>query len=309
MVAATPTQLVTLPVDTAPEEILEVIRRDGGVIISDFLTPEEVEEFDTISAPMFAATKTTSEREQRLVEMGVDFHASHTTHLRGMLGKMPQQVSKVVTHQLWNAIMHELLKTHVEAYVGDSLLVTETTHQLSLAVGFQVNPGASDQVLHRDQTIHSVAAKGDSLYTSDVGCLIAGTRSTKENGATRVVPGSHLWPPTRSPKVEEAVHACMEAGSAMFWLGSTYHGASANTCKAGDPDSLRILYGVFGCQDFMRAEECQQLCVSEEVAKTLPLEVLRRAGWAKAKGGCGFVDATDPYIALGFPQAKVKVAA
>ncbi|GAA5885544.1 hypothetical protein JCM6882_007461 [Rhodosporidiobolus microsporus] len=309
MVAATPTQLTTLPVTTPLEEILEALKRDGGIIISDFLTPEEVEEFNTISAPMFAATKTTSQQEQRLLEMGPDFHASHTTHLRGMLGKMPQQISKVVMHPVWNAIMHEILKTRVEAYVGDHLMVTETTHQMSLAVGFQVNPGASNQVLHRDQTIHSVDAKGDSLYTSDVGCLIAGTRSTKENGATRVILGSHVWPPTRIPKVEEAVHAVMEAGSAMFWMGSTYHGASANVCKPEDPDSLRVLYGVFGCQDFMRAEECQQLSVSEEVARTLPLEVLRRTGWTKATGGCGFVSAMDPYKALGFPQAQVKSAA
>lgn len=136
--------------------------------------------------------------------------------------------------------MHEVLKTRVEAYVGDSLLVTDTSHILSLAVGFSVGPGANDQILHRDQTIHSVAAKENSLYTSDVGCLVsppkyspnyarvlmllllpqvAGTRSTKANGATRVVPGSHLWPPTRAPKVEEAVSAEMEAGSAMFWCG------------------------------------------------------------------------------------------
>lgn len=84
---------------------------------------------------------------------------------------------------------------------------------------FNVGPGANDQVLHRDQTIHSVNAQEGSLYTSDVGCLVAGTRSTKKNGATRVVPGSHLWSPKRIPKVEEAASAEMEAGSAMFWFG------------------------------------------------------------------------------------------
>jgi hypothetical protein len=141
-----------------------------------------------------------------------DFHASNTTHLRGMLGKVPRQVCKVVQHPVWNAIMHEILKTRIETYVGDHLLVTETSHQMSLAVGFQVGPGANDQVLHRDQSIHSVDAKEGSLYTTDVGCLVAGTDSTIENGATRVVPGSHVWPPTRIPRVEEAVYATMKAG-------------------------------------------------------------------------------------------------
>ncbi|KAI5476092.1 hypothetical protein MNV49_000410 [Pseudohyphozyma bogoriensis] len=249
-----PAPLVTLP-STAPlEDIFEVIKRDGGIIISDFLSPEEVADFNAASEPIFATLKSTDEKAQKLVEMGPDFHASHTTHLRGMLGKLPKQTTTVLQKPLWNAIMHEVLKTTVKAYIGDHLLETNTSHILSLAVGFKVAPGAGNQVLHRDQTIHSVDAKEGSLYTSDLGCLIAGTRSTKANGATRVVPGSHLWAPTRSPKVEEAVHAEMEAGSAMFWFGSAYHGASANTCTPGEPDSVRILYGFFGCQDFLRPE-------------------------------------------------------
>lgn len=36
-----------------------------------------------------------------------------------------------------------------------------------------------------------------------------------------------------------------------------------------------------------------------EVAKTLPVDVLRVAGWAKARGGSGFVEAQDPLISLG----------
>ncbi|KAI5474451.1 hypothetical protein MNV49_003256 [Pseudohyphozyma bogoriensis] len=298
-----PPALVTLPATAPLEEIFEVIKRDGGIIISDFLTPEEVADYNAATEPIFATLKSTDEKAQKLVEMGPDFHASHTTHLRGMLGKVPVHTSKIIQHPVWNAIMHEILKTKVSAYVGDHLMVTETTHIVSLAVGFKVGPGAGNQVLHRDQTIHSVDAKEGSLYTSDVGCLVAGTRSTKANGATRVVPGSHLWAPTRSPKVEEAVHAEMEAGSAMFWFGSTYHGASANTCTPGEPDSSRILYGVFGCQDFMRQEENQSLCVPEDVARTLPLDVLKRAGWTKGAGGCGFLDAMDPMSYLGFPAA------
>ncbi|KAM0747429.1 PhyH-domain-containing protein [Meredithblackwellia eburnea MCA 4105] len=303
-----PPALVTLPVTAPREEMFRIIKRDGGIIISDFLSPEDIKVFNATTGPMFAATKSTSQSEQRLVEMGPDFHASNTTHLRGMLGKCPELMIKVLQHPVWNALMHEVLKTEIKAYVGDHLLTTETTHILSLAVGFHVAPGANDQVLHRDQTIHSVDAKEGSLYTSDLGCLIAGTRSTKKNGATRVVPGSHLWSPNRAPKLEEAVSAEMEAGSAMFWFGSTYHGAGSNTCTPGEPDDVRVLYGVFGCQDFLRPEENQQLVCSEEIARTLPLDVLKVAGWTKGAGGCGFVNAQHPIVGLDFPQAKELMA-
>jgi hypothetical protein len=52
-----------------------------------------------------------------------------------MLGKMPEHVSKIVMHPVWSGIMHEILRTRVEAYVGEDLLVTETSHIISLAVG------------------------------------------------------------------------------------------------------------------------------------------------------------------------------
>ena len=53
-----------------------------------------------------------------------------------------------------------------------------------------------------------------------VGCLIAGSKTTVKNGATRVIPGSHLWGSDRAPKLEEAVYVEMEPGSALFTLGS-----------------------------------------------------------------------------------------
>lgn len=57
------------------------------------------------------------------------------------------------------------------------------------------------------------------LFTVMVGCLIAASKTTVRNGATRVIPGSHLWGCDRAPKLEEAVYAEMEPGSALFTLG------------------------------------------------------------------------------------------
>ncbi|HYE84950.1 MAG TPA: phytanoyl-CoA dioxygenase family protein, partial [Vicinamibacterales bacterium] len=56
-----------------------------------------------------------------------------------------------------------------------------------------------------------------------------------ENGATRFVPGSHLWPHTPADVMSDttAAHdeeepACGAAGSMIIFNGSTWHGYTAN---------------------------------------------------------------------------------
>ncbi|GAA5893629.1 hypothetical protein JCM6882_007865 [Rhodosporidiobolus microsporus] len=133
-----------------------------------------------------------------------------------------------------------------------------------------------------------------SLYTALTGCLVAGNDSTERNGATRVLPGSHLYGAHKKPDPRLAVPAVMSKGSAMFWLGSVFHGAGPNTADAGEPSDTRLLYGVFGCKDFLRPDEAFHLITPKEVAKTLPREVLRRAGWAKSSGGLGNINTHHP---------------
>jgi len=36
-------------------------------------------------------------------------------------------------------------------------------------------------------------------------------------------------------------------GSLAIWLGQIFHGAGPNVCDPGDPDALRIIYGLFAC--------------------------------------------------------------
>ncbi len=56
---------------------------------------------------------------------------------------------------------------------------------------------------------------------------------TAENGATRVVPGSHLSGRQPNEKDDaEAVPACAPAGSAMFIDGRLWHGTGANRSEA-----------------------------------------------------------------------------
>ncbi len=117
-----------------------------------------------------------------------------------------------------------------------------------------------------------------------MGCLIAGTNCTYRNGATAVIPGSHLWGPDRAPKVEEVTYAEMAPGSALFTLGSTYHGAGENKCEPGEPDALRTLFAVFGQRDTVRPDQEEILTTPIEIARQLPDDILRIAGYCEFNG-------------------------
>lgn len=61
-----------------------------------------------------------------------------------------------------------------------------------------------------------------------LGCVTALTKTTKENGATIVIPGSHLWGPERCPLDEEAVPAELNPGDSLVFFGNTYHAGGGN---------------------------------------------------------------------------------
>ena len=61
-----------------------------------------------------------------------------------------------------------------------------------------------------------------------LGCVTAITKTTKENGATICIPGSHLWGPDRCPYDHEAVPAELEPGSALIFVGNLYHAGGGN---------------------------------------------------------------------------------
>jgi ectoine hydroxylase-related dioxygenase (phytanoyl-CoA dioxygenase family) len=116
-----------------------------------------------------------------------------------------------------------------------------------------------------------------------VGCLIAGSRATKKNGATAVIPGSHLWQHDRIPQLEECTYAEMEPGSALFTLGSTYHGAGENKCTVEDPEALRTLFAVFAQRDYFRQDQEEILSTPIEIARKLPEDILRLTGYCESR--------------------------
>lgn len=84
---------------------------------------------------------------------------------------------------------------------------------------------------------------------SGIAMFLAGTRTTKENGATRFVPGSHLQGSAEGPGNEdEAVYAEMEKGDCLVMFTSLYHAGSPNLTD----DEERLVYTNFSIRGTLR---------------------------------------------------------
>jgi ectoine hydroxylase-related dioxygenase (phytanoyl-CoA dioxygenase family) len=111
------------------------------------------------------------------------------------------------------------------------------------------------------------------------------TDFTEENGATRVIPGSHRFEDRREFTQSDTEPAEMEQGSVLIYTGALYHGGGANRSDA-TRYGLNITYALA----WLRQEENQYLSVPLEVARELPESLLRLMGYAQGAYALGYVD-------------------
>ena len=86
------------------------------------------------------------------------------------------------------------------------------------------------------------------------------TDFTEANGATHIIPGSHLSdhnPDYGHPY--DSIAAEMPKGSVLVWHGSLWHGGGANTTG-----ERRVGIAMNYCAGFVRQQENQQLGLSRE---------------------------------------------
>lgn len=99
---------------------------------------------------------------------------------------------------------------------------------------------------------------------------------TADNGATVIIPGSHLWPRERVPTPsDKRVQAIMRAGSICMFNGNLWHAGGANKSTK----SRRGVIVVF-CQPWFRQLENQFLAVPFDVAAKLHLQLQSYMGYS-----------------------------
>ena len=116
---------------------------------------------------------------------------------------------------------------------------------------------------------------------------------TLNNGATVVIPRSHLWGGERLPERSEAEPVIMPAGSVVYFLGTLWHGGGKNTSE-----NTRLAMTVQYCQPWMRTLENQILAVDWEKLDELPPKLVDMLGYKVGTPFVGYVDGRSPRTAV-----------
>ena len=160
--------LTYLPKDTRVQEALKHLAEDGALVIEDLVDTETIDLLKSEIAPYIENTP-----------MGQDEFSGHRTQRTGGLVSRSSICRSLITHDLILSIAEALLKQYTKKII------------LHLTQAITIHPGGQAQVLHRDR-----GAWGDYLPAEiepQLNTIWALTDFTKENGATRCVPGSHKW--------------------------------------------------------------------------------------------------------------------
>jgi ectoine hydroxylase-related dioxygenase (phytanoyl-CoA dioxygenase family) len=270
---------ISATAETAEDEILECLRRDGVAIVTEMFSRSHIEQVKQDLAPHF---------DSDVIDQS-GFFPSTTQRATGLFA-ISRACVDLAMHPLLLAVANRLLTSTYTFYVGSQKKIVKSKPIISSTVGFRVNPGGKQQGLHRDDTdFHTRPCDWPVM----IGCVIALTRTHKNNGATIVIPGSHLWEDEdRIPLVEEAVPAELEPGDATIFVGNLYHAGGANITQ----NEWRETAGIFMAKGFYRQAENQYLMVPPERCKDLHLSPaeLRVLGYGISWPSCGFVKYKDP---------------
>jgi ectoine hydroxylase-related dioxygenase (phytanoyl-CoA dioxygenase family) len=162
---------------------------------------------------------------------------------------------------------------------------------LSSLTAIEMSAGQAAQPLHADDGSIPLPRPHVPIVCVAIWAL---TDFTSENGATRLVPGSHRFD-RRPGKGEsaETVEATMPKGSVIVYNGSLWHGGGDNR-SAG----RRLGIVVNHCAGYIRQEENQALAVPRELAASLPRRLQQMLGYGTYRGLVGHVDQRDPGVLL-----------
>jgi hypothetical protein len=131
----------------------------------------------------------------------------------------------------------------------------DESFQLSAFHTISINPGEEPQRLHHDDEYIHLARPRAPFGTA---IMLAFDAYTASNGATRLIPGSHVWGPAavRQPREEDCISAVCEEGSVVYFVSTLWHGGGRNTSER-----VRRSATVQYCQPYLRPIENQILAV------------------------------------------------
>jgi ectoine hydroxylase-related dioxygenase (phytanoyl-CoA dioxygenase family) len=240
-----------LPEDPAVRADIEHVIEHGYVIIPDCFTKAEAQE--------------ARDEIQRL------------------LGESPLRGRNSFEGLNTNRIYPLLNKSRVLAlndYFLDANYLLTAFHTIS------INPGEKAQGLHHDDGYIQVP-RPRAPFGSAI--MVALDEYTAENGATRIIPGSHTWGSDRSGSPEETVPTLVPEGGVVYFISTLIHGGGANISNK-PRQSATVQY----CQPYIRPIENQILAVDPRKLDEIDPKIVELMGYKTMDPFMGYADGLNP---------------
>jgi ectoine hydroxylase-related dioxygenase (phytanoyl-CoA dioxygenase family) len=244
------------------------LARDGYCVIERAADPALIARINAELAPRFAATPMCQG----------DFYGTSTKRFGALLTRAPETA---------RLAMHE----RILSIVGAALLPWCDRIALNLTQAIEIHPGAITQAPHRDQDMWG-GPKGMLEYLVNVMWPL--NPFTRENGGTRLWPGSHVDSDLVDLDETEAKVPHLAPGDALLFLGSTLHGGGGNA-TAMPRRGIVISY----CLGWLKPFELQWLVYPPTVARQFTPELAALVGYAQHRPNLGNVEGQCPSLLLG----------
>jgi len=212
---------------------------------------------------------------------GNRFEGGHTVRVYNLLarGELFAQIP-----------VHPTVLPVVDGVLGSDCLVSSLS-------SIDIRPGEIAQPIHADDQLIPLPKPHPPTVCNTMWAL---TDFTEENGATRLVPGTHLA--DSSPHSDDdhaSIPATMAKGSVLVWHGSLWHGGGPNRSA-----ERRIGIAMNYCAGYVRQQENQQLGIPQDVVADFEPRLQELAGYGIYRGLIGHIDKESPAALLGSDRGE-----
>ncbi|MBI1210021.1 MAG: phytanoyl-CoA dioxygenase [Alphaproteobacteria bacterium] len=253
--------------EAAVERHIERVKRDGFTVVENAIEPALI---DGLNAAL-----TRLERELDVKPAMNGFEGHKTVRIYNLL-KFGEPFTQVPVHPNVLPI--------IERVLDPGCLISSLS---SIAI----DPDEIAQPIHADDMVIPLAKPHIPIVCNSMWAL---SDFTDANGATRLVPGSHLKDNPEYGGRYDTVPAEMKKGSVLIWDGALWHGGGANR-TSGRRTGIAMNY----CAGFIRQQENQQLGLSPQLVKSFSPRLREIVGYGVYRGLIGHIDKQSPAQILG----------
>src|SRR5262245_32521826 len=206
------------------------------------------------------------------------------------------------TWRIYNLLVHgdlyEQIPVHpnvlpvVEGALDDGCLISSLS-------SISIQPGEVAQPIHADDQLIPIPKPHPPTVCNSMWAL---TDFTEDNGATRIIPGTHLADASPDYGTEyDSMPAVMPAGSVLIWHGSLWHGGGAN-----HTNDTRMGIAMNYCAGYIRQQENQQLGLPPELVDQFSPRLRELVGYGVYNMLIGHINKQSPESLLLDQKATKK---